>query len=295
MRNAGHRLVDGPAGADVAGPGRRRLRRPRVDLPRAARAGHPAGPRAAPASACAHGDRVAYLGPNHPRSSRRCSPPGSSARCSSRSTGGWPRRSWPTSSPTAAPTCPRPRARRTPSTADGLAPVACEHRRGSASEYEALLGRASDRAAGRAGGPGRDLHDPLHLGHHRPAQGRHAHPRQHRLEQRQPAPRRRPGRRRGDAGRRADVPRRGAQPDRAADPAQGRPRGPGRPPSTRAGPGADRPAPGHLPVRRADDVPGHGAAHPAGRDADLSSVRSADLRRRPRARGRSSPPTRTAA
>ena len=81
-------------------------------------------------------------------------------------------------------------------------------------------GRRRARAPRRAGGPRRPLPDHVHLGHHRPAQGRGAHPRQHDLERGQPAARLRlhPGRAHARPG--AAVPHRRAQrhgqPDAAA-------------------------------------------------------------------------------
>ena len=79
--------------------------------------------------------------------------------------------------------------------------------------------RRRDRRAGRARRP---LHDPVHLRHQRPAEGRDAHPRQRRLERLQPARRHRPHERGDRPGHRAPVPHRGAEPGAVPDHPQGR-------------------------------------------------------------------------
>ena len=114
-----------------------------------------------------------------------------------------------------------------------------------------------DRGAepGRAGRPGAD---PLHVGDHRPSQGRRAHPREPHLEHGEPARPHRRAEHRRRAVRRAALPRHRAGPGVDADPAQGRHRR--RRTQVRRGrlPRPDRPPPGHVllrgPDHAADDV-----------------------------------------
>ena len=81
------------------------------------------------------------------------------------------------------PACAELVARRRPGGARGQARA----RRSRTSARRRPADAGAGAVARRAGRPRRPGADPLHLGHHRPAQGRHAHPRQHHLEHRQPA------------------------------------------------------------------------------------------------------------
>ena len=135
---------------------------------------------------------------------------------------------------------------------------------------------AGDRAGPRRRGRRRDDH--VHLGHHRPAEGRDADAWQYLVEQRQRHACARCPRGRRDADASAGLSYRRAQRDDADDLSEGRT---GRPasdlrsrPSARRHPGEQ----GHDDVRRAGDVPFHGAASRLRRDR--SFVGSGPGRRR---------------
>ena len=174
------------------------------------------------------GDRVAYLDPTTRPSSRRCSRRRPSARCSSRSTRGWRRRSTRSRSTTPGPGCsstPRPS-------------MSEESRGRHRTEGSTPIGDSSDaRGRGLLRGPRHPHRGPsgprrrrprrhrgpaLHLRHHRPAQGGAALAREPHLERAQRPRRRRPGARRGLPALRAPLPRRRARDDLPAGAAQGR-------------------------------------------------------------------------
>ena len=90
--------------------------------------------------------------------------------------------------------------------------------------------------------------------------------------------------RRGDAGQRADVPCGRAEPDRHAHLRQGGHAGPGAGVRPGADAGAHRAPPGHLPLRRPDDVPGDGPVAAVGRRRPVLGPLG-DLRRRAGAGG----------
>ena len=232
-------------------------------------------------TALAHALRAARDRPRRPGRLPRPEPSGlpgdavrrrhCSARCSSRSTPGSPRPelAYQLDDSGSTPAGLR-RAARGPLASPDADRRSCARRgrrvRGGA-------GRGGAGADRRAGQPRRPLPDHVHLGHHRPAQGRHAHPRQHHLELRQ-----RPGRRRlcADEVTLVSAPlfhTAGAQHDLPAHAAQGRHGGSGSSLRPGAHPGPDRPAPGHLHVRRAGHVRACSPPSRAGQQADLSQLR----------------------
>ena len=116
-------------------------------------------------------------------------------------------------------------------------------------------GRVAARGPDRRAGPGRARRpgaDPLHVGDHRPPQGRRAHPRQPHLEHGEPARPHRRAEHRRRAVRRTALPRHRAGPGLDADPAQGRHRRRRTQVRRRRLPRADRPPPCHLLLRGAD-------------------------------------------
>ena len=127
------------------------------------------------------GDRIAYLGPNHPTflevlfgtddAGRGVRP---AQLAAGRTRAG-----------------PHPARQRNPGAHPGTEPSLGRPGRPGGEHRPAVRGASGHcfgRACGRTRAPGRDLHDPLYLGHHRQPEGGNAHPRQHRLEQLQPAP-----------------------------------------------------------------------------------------------------------
>ena len=193
MRDAWHRLVAGPTRARMT-PDRvavdrgrpaadlRRARRPRRTLAHVLRPGGGAAATGSPTS-----------GPTMPPSWRRCSPPASLGAVFV-----------PLNTRLAAPELAyvarrlrRPgAAARRPSSATRCSAVAddprvrLEHRVAAWGGSRATTaGRRPGRIGRRRRRPRRPVPDHVHVRHHRPSQGRHAHPRQHHVEQRQRADR----------------------------------------------------------------------------------------------------------
>ena len=226
-----------------------------------------------PARACATATGSPTSARTTRRSWRRCSPPACSARSSSRSTPGSPRRSWPTSCATAAPTCSSTRRR----TRRGRRPLrsACRAWSVPLDEYEDAAGRG----AGATRSTSRSTADETCMIMY--TSGTTGRPKGVMLTHANIAW--------NSVNLLLDV-------DLASDEVtlvsapmfhvaalnqtvlptllKGGTRGARRRvrPGRDAGP--DRAAPGHLPVRRAGDVPGDRASRRGWADADLSSVRS---------------------
>ena len=154
-----------------------------------------------------------------PSSSRRSSPPIISAPSPCRSTGGWPRPRCATSSSTPsarALVCDEAlldagrRGHRGPGEDRSVRVCVDAGASGWTALAELRTGRPWRRACPAAARRRPPAH--VHLGHHRPPQGGHAHPRQPGLEEPGPRRRVRVHRRRPRAGLRAPLPRRCARP-----------------------------------------------------------------------------------